>query len=81
MFVKNDKLTLLDLFKSIILNEKSKSINIFELIDKIKQTYNLNIKKNVMINYIKMSDMYFDETNQKIYINYNEWTREIEWNY
>ena len=64
-----------DMLKQII--EKDGKINIYNLIDLLKNHYGIILNKEKLVSKIRSTDMYYDAIMETAYINYNKYFEEV----
>ena len=64
-----------DMLKQLI--EKDGKINIYNLIDLLKNHYGLIVDKSKLVSKIRSTDMYYDTIMETVYIDYNKYFEEV----
>ncbi|MFI3261161.1 MAG: DNA-directed RNA polymerase subunit alpha C-terminal domain-containing protein [bacterium] len=72
-----DNYKLVDFIESVVIKEKDLSIEIYDLIELMKNKYNLHIERYKIPNYIKDSSLYYNEIYDKIFLNYDVYFEEV----
>ncbi|EJT6168020.1 DNA-directed RNA polymerase subunit alpha C-terminal domain-containing protein [Clostridium perfringens] len=68
-------LTMSDLIEQIVYDYRK--IDIYDLIDFLRETYGIRSEKHKILEMIREKDLYYDEIMEKVYIDYDEYFEEI----
>ena len=75
MFCENNTANIRDFIQTVIYQKGS--IDIFDLLDYLDSEYGIVTDRYKLVSWIRESELYYSETMEKVYLNYDQFFEEV----